>query len=149
MATPPSASADTILFRPSKKRKVYRQRAADDEEISAAILPTTSTPLSPATNPQILDELISSAASNLKDGGEEVEGVLVSMAEILRMRKMKKRAGGVEFRAETQSYTPKDESQALVPHTESSEGAGGKVENGIPRKFAAQTGAVGDVNRHM
>ncbi|CZR50483.1 uncharacterized protein PAC_00356 [Phialocephala subalpina] len=151
MASPPPESPNAILFRPSKKRKVYRQRtAADDEETTAASPPSTATPLSPSTNPQSLDELISSASNNpVNNGGEEVEGVPVSMAEILRMRKMKKRVGGVEFRAETQSHTPKDDSQALVPHTEALEQAGGLAENGVPRKFAPQTGAVGDVNRHM
>ncbi|KAE8447651.1 hypothetical protein EG329_010622 [Mollisiaceae sp. DMI_Dod_QoI] len=153
MASPPSAPVDTILFRPSKKRKVYRQRAADDEEERAAASPPTiGTPLSPAaaSNPQSLDELISSVASNgTKDGGEEVKGVTVSMAEILRLRKMKKRVGGVEFRAETQPHTPKDNEGALVQHTGAIEESGGLVDNGVPRKFAPQTGAVGDVNRHM
>lgn len=149
MASTPG-SADTILFRPSKKRKVYRQRAADDEEeaTSASSSPAIATPLSPAA--QSLDELISSAASNaVKDGGSEIEGVPVSMAEILRLRKMKKRTGGVEFRAETVLHAPRDDEQALVEHTEAPEEAGGLVENGVTRKFAPQTGAVGDVNRHM
>ncbi|KUJ23990.1 uncharacterized protein LY89DRAFT_776190 [Mollisia scopiformis] len=151
MASPPPASADTILFRPSKKRKVYRQRAADDEETTASP-PTIATPLSPAaaSHPQSLDELISSAASHVaKDGSEEVEGVPVSMAEILRLRKMKKRAGGVEFRAETQSHAPRGDEQALVEHIESAGELGGLIDNGVPRKFAPQMGAVGDVNRHM
>lgn len=65
------------------------------------------------------------------------------------MRKLKKRTGGVEFRPESQSHLAHNEEQALVQHTETTEDAGGLVEGGIPRKFASQTGNVGDVNRHM
>lgn len=151
MASPPPATADTILFRPSKRRKVYRQRAADDDGETTTGSPTRVTQPSPAaaSNPQSLDELIASASSANIDGEEDVEAVPVSMAEILRLRKMKKRTGGVEFRADTQSHVPKVLEQALVEHTEASEEAGGLVGNGVPRKFAPQTGAVGDVNRHM
>jgi hypothetical protein len=151
MTSPPPTTADAILFRPSKRRKVYRQRAADeDEESTVGPPPAIVARLSPtaSSNPQSLDELIASASNTIKDG-EEVEAVPVSMVEILRLRKMKKRTGGVEFRAETQSHSPKVQEQALVEHTEASEESGGLVDNGVPRKFAPQTGAVGDVNRHM
>jgi hypothetical protein len=163
---------DTILFRPSKKRKVYRQRIAenDDEPPStnsnaSALSPV---PATTETEAQSLDDLISStagAATEVGDQGEEVEGVRVSMAEILRLRKRNKKFGGVEFRASS-GHMLRDEDGALVvrgkvgdDHGDAEggegegEGEGGRggllAGNGVPRKFAPQTGTVGDVNKHM
>jgi hypothetical protein len=159
MAPPPPPTGDTILFRPSKKRKIYRQRpttSLGDEEPQPASPNAPSSPAPTQANAQSIDELIAStsnAASTLPPReGEELEGTPVSIAEILRLRKKNKRAGGVEFRAE--GHIARDEDGALVIRHAPGEGELRLVEgesgtSGVPRKFAPQTGTVGDVNKHM
>lgn len=73
-----------------------------------------------------------------------MEDTRVSMAEILRLRKLRKqRAGGVEFSSTAISSSIQPSiSQALVPASNSA-----PVE--APERFARQTGMVGDVDKHM
>jgi len=128
MATPLDLSSETILFRPSKKRKIYRQRA-----------PSPSAPaLPPTQGPQSIDELIASGAD-----AAEVEGVSVSMAEILRLRKQRRRAAGVEFRVAASRDGGDSEVHGNTPGGEGADGSGGR--------FAPQTGVrdAADVDRHM
>ncbi len=149
MSTPPVpptdlAQADTVLFRPTKKRKIYRQRASEDEPTP----PSVSSPEPPAAasvaEAQSLDDLISTASGSvLGNGPVDVGAAPVSMAEILRMRKKNKTRGGVEFKAS--GHVARDEEGELILRPD--EEALGS--SGVPRKFAPQTGAVGDVNRHM
>jgi hypothetical protein len=157
MASPPPPTGDTILFRPSKKRKIYRQRpttSLDDDES----LPEPNAPPSPApaqTNPQSVDELIASTSAKLPSGSaaeeEGLEGTPVSIAEILRLRKKSKKIGGVEFRAE--GHIARDEDGALViqhvPGEGEAQSTGEEHDSTVIRKFAPQTGTVGDVNKHM
>jgi len=124
MASPPPTN-DTVLFRPRKKRKVYRQRLGDDED--GTIIEETSPPA------QSLDELIAQAEAEADD---------VSMAEILRSRKLKKPREGMAFKAGG-SIIRDDEGQ-LVLHE------GPKTDVGSTRKFASEAGLIGDVsNKHM
>jgi len=152
MASPPPPSGDTILFRPSKKRKIYRQRPDEalpsPQPASPSLTPTSPAPAQP--NPQSIDELIASTASGLAAEDEELEGTPVSISEILRLRKKNKRIGGVEFRAE--GHIARDEDGALVIRHAPEEGGAQSVEGEsgpVIRKFAPQTGTVGDVNKHM
>jgi hypothetical protein len=165
MASPLPQTGEAILFRPSKKRKIYRQRPSislDDDSAPEPHMTGANAPSPPApiqSNPQSIDELIAStsaAARNVPPGsaleGEEVEGTPVSIAEILRLRKKNKRVGGVEFRAD--AHIARDEDGALVIRHVQGEGElkpveGGESGTGVPRKFAPQTGTVGDVNKHM
>lgn len=150
---PPAEEPSTILFRPSKKRKIYRQRARDDdddkEERSATPHGVSNVP-SPVNatgdKEQSLEELVTSNGAAVE--GDEVEGTKVSMAEILRLRKRNKRLGGVEFRVESHKSRDGNDEQALVLREEGEEGQG-EVVVGAPRRFAPQTGTVGDVNKHM
>jgi hypothetical protein len=167
-ASPPGAAANeeaSILFRPSKKRKIYRQRAVNDEDgdeteglrLQAARVTEGGT----GTAAQSLDELIASASNEgrgIADAGESggdarVEGVTVSMAEILRLRRKNKRAGGgVEFKSQASgtgagpSLRDEDGNGDTDAHDGTAEEVGGLD---VARRFAAQTGAVGDVNKHM
>lgn len=155
MTSPPAPTGDTILFRPSKKRKIYRQRPTatlDDDQF------LSDSPPSPApahTSPQSIDELIASTSANLPSASvakeEDLEGTPVSIAEILRLRKKTKKSGGVEFRAE--GHIARDEDGALVIRHMPGEGearpAGEENGTAVIRKFAPQTGTVGDVNKHM
>lgn len=140
-----SADAETILFRPSKKRKIYRQRAADDDENAPITAPTATNLETPA---QVVNMIESGNAENM-------EGTEVSMAEILRLRKLRKRVGGVEFRVEPTSSTQSDAAALALADGdregyEAAEVEGGEVEGPpVARRFAKQTGMVGDVDKHM
>lgn len=146
MSSPPT-NEDTILFRPSKKRKIYRQRAINDEE------ETEAPKVAPAAvvKEQSLDELIASASGSAHTDadGQEVEDVTVSMSEILRLRRKNKRVGGVEFKASATAQALRETEEALVVQEAVEEEGGLDIVNGVPRRFASQTGAVGDVNKHM
>jgi hypothetical protein len=136
MATPPPNPESTVLFRPSKKRKIYRQRATSRSP--------TPPPQSPAQLPQSLDELIASTNNEAQE--VEVEGTAVPISEILRLRKLRKSkfVGGVEFRADSGNGNGNAEEESAVALREEPDGL-----DGVPRKFAPQTGTVGDVNKHM
>lgn len=143
--TSPPEVTEAVLFRPTKKRKIYRQRGLDDVQ----------SPTSPTGATETLDAIVAPvSAENTSPVDEELKGTRVSMPEILRLRKLRKhRVGGVEFRAST-VYGRGDDGQdgALVPN-ESSRADDEKDEIsqrlGVPRRFAKQTGMVGDVDKHM
>lgn len=81
-----------------------------------------------------------------------MEGVTVSMSEILRLRKLRKhRARGVEFRVEQIGASAQEEEpQELVLRADGdSKEEGLEADGGVKRRFARQTGMVGDVDRHM
>jgi hypothetical protein len=153
MASPPpatEATGDTILFRPSKKRKIYRRRntADEDEDEGQASSPAEEV----VKEPQSIDELIASSSSLVAEH-EAVESTTVSMAEILRLRnltKKKKRIGGVEFRAIENARD--DGGASLVLHGNGEGGEEGAVDK-VVRRFAPQTGIGGtrggEVDRHM
>ncbi|PMD39807.1 hypothetical protein L207DRAFT_529742 [Hyaloscypha variabilis F] len=153
MTSLPPPTGDTILFRPGKKRKIYRQRPDEALPEPQPTSPGTS-PAPAQANPQSIDELIASTSANLPSGsageGDELEGTPVSISEILRLRKKNKRIGGVEFRAE--GHISRDEDGALViRHALGEAGAQSTESESGPviRKFTPQTGTVGDVNKHM
>ncbi|KAG4438532.1 hypothetical protein IFR05_006006 [Cadophora sp. M221] len=150
ISAPESSSAP--LFRPSKKRKIYRQRAtADDEPAPPSSLsspPSALPAAAPMPTAQSLDELISTArASSPQNDDISTQNEAVSMAEILRLRKKNKSRGGVEFKAS--GHVVRDEEGELIVRPEEERGLDVLGASGVPRKFAPQTGTVGDVNRHM
>ncbi|KAK0126260.1 hypothetical protein ONS95_007873 [Cadophora gregata] len=152
--TPDPDPANAPLFRPSKKRKIYRQRAPADDESAP---PTTLSPPPQAAirdaaaipAAQSLDELISTASVPSPQNDEATtESDAVSMAEILRLRKKHKARSGVEFKAS--GHVARDEEGELILRPEDEKGGDTVgLSSGVPRKFAPQTGTVGDVNRHM
>ncbi|PQE27133.1 mRNA splicing factor RNA helicase protein [Rutstroemia sp. NJR-2017a WRK4] len=143
--TPPSNPDPIPLFRPSKKRKIYRQRtdAGSDPE-------THPEPSSTALPPQqSLDELIESAHPAAEAEAEEID-----INSVLRLRKQRKKIGGVGFTAEragAHSAEEAGEEGALV-RIEDGEGAGKEVETeGGMRRFAPQMGILGNaaVDKHI
>lgn len=150
MESLPQAEEQAVLFRPSKKRKIYRQRAANDEddvEAAPSPIPAVAEEMNTA---QGLDELIASAsgaAAMAELDGAEVEGVAVPMSEILRLRKKNKRMGGVEFKASTRLRGDGGEGTGAMVQAEG--GGQDSTKVGVQRSFAPPTGAVGDVNKHM
>ena len=135
------AAAQLPLFR-SKKRKLYRQRATSSDDLSSGT-PILEAPLSPTS-------LRSDTLSPRLDGKQNVDGEDgVNMAEILRMRKLRKhRVGGVEFRVVSPALSTT--SQGLVTPSikaEESEDQGGL---NVAKRFVSQTGAlVEGVDKHM
>lgn len=84
-----------------------------------------------------------------------MEGTEVSMAEILRLRNLKKkRVGGVEFRA-VETIRGDDGGEMVVHNGEGNQDGGEEVTevDKVVRRFAPQTGIGGgrgmDVDRHM
>lgn len=148
VVSPPEA-AETVLFRPSKKRKIYRQRALDDVPDPP---PSPPGPPGLSETPEPIPASVPTETASRTD--EELESTRVSISEILRLRKLRKhRVGGVEFRASTTNGRGDDtQDGALVLH-ENSRQDDLKVdlpqEVGVVRKFAKQTGMVGDVDKHM
>jgi hypothetical protein len=144
--TSPLEAAETVLFRPAKKRKIYRQRALDN-------VPNPTSP--PPDSTQSPDPILAPAITDhVSPTDEELEDTRVSMSEILRLRKLRKhRVGGVEFRASTvNGRGDVGQDGALVLHESSranEEGFEVPQGVGVARRFAKQTGMVGDVDKHM
>lgn len=141
----PSEGAETFLFRPAKKRKIYRQRALDDVPNLTSPPPGPSQAPEPVLAPVSMDDAPST--------NEELEGARISMSEILRLRKLRKhRVGGVEFRASTVNGRDGGQDGALVLQESSradEEGVEAPQGVAVARRFAKQTGMVGDVDKHM
>lgn len=152
MASPtPEAAEPAVVFRPGKKRKAYRQRSEDSE----APTPEPSNEKSTVTSGKGDDGSLEARDTPQLDLTEEG----LSVAEVIRRRNARKaRLGGVAFRAEPASKSAAQDAavahelstdQSLVAH----EGGGGAVDTstgGIVKRFASQTGLVGElVNKHM
>lgn len=134
------AAAPLPLFR-SKKRKLYRQRASPDD-LSAGT-PILEAPLSPTS-------LRSTTLSpTLEEKVSTEDNERPNMAEILRLRKLRKhRVGGVEFRVASPAHSIT--SQELVPEivpAQEQEELGGLD---VTKRFVSQTGtSVESVDKHM
>jgi hypothetical protein len=132
------------MFRPGKKRKIYRQRPEEEED--ATTKSTTDDFTAPAT------------ASDAPTAGDAAEdsGDGRSVAEVLRLRNLRKqRHGGVAFRAGPYGYgddssaTAENSEQSMVLH-DSADADDSGILGGITQRFAPQTGLVGElVNKHM
>jgi len=140
MEPTPTAIKDTtsngtpVVFRAKRKKATIRSRP--DDIPSAADTPSPSAiEGTPATASRI--------------GEEEDDGP--SVAEVLRQRRKQQRLGGIGFGPEKPLGDLGDEEvqeQAVVR----AEGAldADAILGGIPKRFAVQTGLVGElVNKHM
>lgn len=142
-----------VVFRPSKKRKQFRQRAEDNNDDSSKADSTTTITATQAATPSTAPVQDESGAATREDGetSETEEGGL-SVAEALRLRNARKsRLKGVEFRPETATTVVEQ-----LTHDEHGIGAQHKdevaeaIELGVSRRFAPQAGLVGElVNKHM
>lgn len=149
MATinPETEAAPQVVFRPGKKRKIYRQRAEEPES-------TTSNGETPTETHATAS---SSAFATPAEPDDNHEGL--SVAEALRLRNSRKhKHGGVGFRAgpsglgDDRVGSEDNTERGLVLHgnTDAQQGAEAAVIGGISTRFAPQTGMVGElVNRHM
>jgi hypothetical protein len=141
--------APQVVFRPGKKRKMYRQRA---EELETTLSNSNGeTPDAGLATPN-------SAPATPAGPDDEDEGL--SVAEVIRRRNARKhRHGGVGFRAgplglgddrATSEENNTDQRLVLHGNADAQQGAEAAVIGGISKRFAPQTGLVGElVNKHM
>lgn len=128
-----------VVFRPSKKRKHFRQRAEEPEPN-----PDNATHQAAAQSPSTQDG--NSKARDAHDTNSDTEES--SVAEALRLRNARKaRLKGVGFRPEgapkLSDEMSTERSLVLKDDTDA-------MEYGISRRFTPQAGLVGElVNRHM
>ncbi|OBT66684.1 hypothetical protein VE03_03971 [Pseudogymnoascus sp. 23342-1-I1] len=145
---PPTAADQPPLFRPSKKRKIYRQRATSPP------LPTITPPTEAATTATApLPHPFASASTNEDDDAPSTAAI----RRLLATRRQ--RIGGVEFRASSprgaDNEAEEGEGEGVVivrrdsqdAHDEG-ESAGGLAMGG--KRFVTQTGMSAEgVDRHM
>ncbi|CAN8099815.1 unnamed protein product [Discula destructiva] len=130
-----------VVFRPSKKRKQFRQRPEDSDSKNDNA--TTSQPVVPPTITTITSINTSTDERAANNDSETEAGI--SVAEALRLRNARKtRPKGVEFRPEG---PPKEEEPPCHIHKDDVHEA---LELGMSRRFAPPAGLVGElVNKHM
>ncbi|KAI9756381.1 MAG: hypothetical protein M4579_003885 [Chaenotheca gracillima] len=157
---PQEQAATEPLFRPTKRRKFYRQRPGEpsEEEDRVATQSQRATATHAPRNVGGSSFETSEAADHDDEG--DARGAGLSMADILRFRKMARhRNSGIEF---TNSSAPKGRSgaaynRAMIPSSSTGDGVEGGENEEIPEalsavvnRFAPQTGQVStDVNKHM
>ncbi|CAI6095846.1 unnamed protein product [Clonostachys chloroleuca] len=138
-----SQPLDTIRFRPSKKRKVYRSRADDEDENDEsdrhAQIPSAST-----TEPRA----VASDFFGRDDSEETTSQPSSSVAAALRHRSARRgRLQGVGFSTRSHATTTDSASdeRALVPrHGGDDDNAPAQI--GMANRFTQQTGLVSDID---
>ncbi|KAK3299065.1 hepatocellular carcinoma-associated antigen 59-domain-containing protein [Chaetomium fimeti] len=134
-----------VVFRPGKKRKIYRQRLGEPD----------STP----SNGETPNEAGLAASSRPTAAVENDEDAEISIADVVRLRNSRKnKHGGVGFSTgpsslggdEAASEENAERSVVFHGNTDAQQGAEAAVVGGISKRFARQTGMVGElVNKHM
>ena len=139
-------SAD--LFRPAKRRKFYRKRTdVEEEEEEEAPKPESHRSV-PSPEPMTVNELIARNRHNTPPQEKCDEEAALSIAEILRQRKVTaRRRGGIEFTNNNPSNsTAPQPSEALIEREDETPA---DIKSVIER-FAPQTGQVTDTtDKHM
>ena len=140
-------AAPQVVFRPGKKRKIYRQRAEEPEST-----------LSNGENPTEASSATPTSAFATPTGPDE-DAAGPTVAEALRLRNLRKhKHGGVGFRTGPSGLGgdraggEENSEMGMVLHgnADAQLGAETAVIGGISKRFAPQTGMVGElVNRHM
>ena len=142
-----------VVFRPGKKRKIYRQRLEEPDSAASNGPTPTEADHAPSGN----------TPTTVAERDEDEQGL--SVAEALRLRNSRKhKHGGVGFRAgpsglggdddddDRAAATAQNTERSVVLHgnADAQQGAEAAVIGGISKRFAPQTGMVGElVNRHM
>jgi hypothetical protein len=154
MASPPAPDPSTdppILFRPSKKRKLYRQRDVSPGGVQASPDPDAATTATSPPPAQSLDELIAHGADAA--ASEQGDETTPSLAEILRLRKQRRARTATTTGGEGRhGHAEEEEEEGQHGHTYGLVERGEEERGvGVVRTFAPQTGVVGrdEVDRHM
>ena len=147
-STQQDSEISSDLFRSSKRRKFYRKRTDAEDEDPSSVTPSASLPL-PPPEPELMtiDELISQNGQHASPSKQSDDETPLSVAEILRQRKVaQRRRGGIEFTNSAIS-TPNtlQPGDALVEKDDTPPDIKAVIE-----RFAPQTGQVSDVaDKHM
>lgn len=129
-----------VIFRPSKRRKQFRQRAEEDDNTKGD--DATSQTVAPSSTAESVDV---NGKEPQDDKNSETEGL--SVVEVLRLRNARRsKLKGVEFRPEG----PHKDEAVAGPSSATKDDVNEALELGMSRRFAPQAGLVGElVNRHM
>ncbi|CAJ2501451.1 Uu.00g043040.m01.CDS01 [Anthostomella pinea] len=145
---PETTAVPPIVFR-GKKRKFYRQRAEAEDNRLQAVAPSEQETATPQTQGSPTPDTVPASG----DGAAE-EGL--SVAEALRLRNARKsKLRGVKFSADNArgdvsggGFDDDDELSRMIREEQSR--ALELSSSGVNKRFAAQTGMVGElVNKHM
>ena len=147
--------SEPIRFRPTKRRKTYRQRHDDQDEDHAETNDRSQESPPPSQQSQLQSQSRATAADYFgqdgeADGHEDSAGE--ALPAVVRARSAHKaRFRGVGFRAGSKpgETDPTEQTAVMLRESQQDESAG-VVVSGITDRFTHQTGFVGDVNdRHM
>ncbi len=139
-------SEPQVLFRPGKKRKIYRHRTDGAEgqgDLNGSAGETSEAGAD--TKAKISDD----------DEDTSAAGTALSVAEALRLRNARRRRlGGVEFRREdvprTDFLGENSETSLALRDGEVDTNPGAEAAMSISTRFAPETGLIGElVNKHM
>ena len=139
------------LFRPSKRRKVYRKKAgaeSDDDENAPALL--GHPPPTAALEPMTVDDLISRGGDGFPVAVRPTEELQPSIQDIIRQRKAGyRRRAGIEFSNHT-ATSPEPANGTELSKTSDVEDEIPEDIKSVISRFAPQTGQVTDeTNQHM
>jgi hypothetical protein len=134
-----------VVFRPGKKRKIYRQRPTELDSATSNHETTNEAGSAEPSRPTATDE-------------HDEDDQNLSVAEVLRLRNARKhKHGGVGFSTgqsglgdDGTARENAERSVVLHGNADTQQGAEAAVIGGISKRFAPQTGMVGElVNKHM
>ena len=142
-------SLDRSAPPPFKKRKFYRKRIGYEDEMPDNNTVTEPQPPPPPAELLTLDEMISRNSEAGLLPIQEQQNATLSVAELLRQRKLlQRRRGGIGF-ANTSTTTSTTMPTAQIRHLEPEEQDPPSKFVTVADRFAPQTGQVADVDQHM
>lgn len=156
----PSEGPPVVFRRGKKKKAAYRQRDNEASDDGVAV-PTTTADAPTGTSQCAAAGPDSSAPANVhikkedsddeKEHLDEGEDAGLSVAEVLKLRNARKaKTRGVDLRADSGSKVVDEPTSTELVVKEEMPSPAAAVVAGLGRRFAAQTGLVGElVNRHM
>lgn len=133
-----------VVFRPGKKRKIYRQRVTELDSATSSHETTNEAGLAASRRPTTVEH--------------DEDDQNLSVADVVRLRNSRKhKHGGVGFSTgqsglgdDGTARENAERSVVLHSNADAQQGAEAAVIGGISKRFAPQTGMVGElVNKHM
>lgn len=141
------------VFRPNKRRKVYRKHFEIEEGQVPEVTISTDAPEirnGPSAAPRSKDD------DAILPDSDAHSSPVSSIAEILRLRKqVRNRRGGIEFANEASQPERPSGKTTIGVNASNGDHSATSIEKtpaeiaAIVNRFAPQTGQVADVNRHM
>jgi hypothetical protein len=142
-----------VLFRPSKKRKVYRQRLDADTENFSSLPPSAAPPATlaePTAQARVLEAVRAQGTNNHDSNDDEDEGGEGGVVKARNTRRL--RPLGVAFKTNTAAAAtaPAESVQMLDADEADTDLALYDPSAPVPNRFTAATGLTTELNtRHM